>query len=770
MAARSQNMDKLREEQERAESEDKKRKVSLLSNEEFLKAFDVDLVEGQEDYMAICPAHNDGNPSLSIKLHEHKRLLNCFAGCTSDREGVLEVLSAAGLEERDLYINEVVTAEYIYENEKGNQVFKKVRMEPKGFTWRQKSGNYWIGKITKPWILYKLPEVKYAKYHNRTIFFGEGEKDVENLIKLGLDATTMGAAITGERDKRLKALDPLEGCDVVIVPDQDEAGAKQAKVVSKWLLNHKCSVRILALPEHDISDWLAKGHTKEELQDILADTPYERDQVKYLNSKYVIVKMGGRVEALDIEMLKKDGTIATSSCRSFHEGGEGMLIGDKSWWEHKLRLGVKSPVFKPSGKINANEFNLFTGWKVSPTQTGDCSLFKAHLLQVICKGDEALYKYLWDWIADIFQNPEVKSRIAVALRSDEGSGKSMVGKILSGLLGNAYYVLGDPNALKNGFNGYVTRRLLLHLEEAFFSGDHAVASYLRTFITDPLLHCNTKFVPEFDLENFARILVTSNSKWVVPVGLNDRRWLVIDVSEDHRNDLPYFQAMLDQMANGGYGRLLYELLNTTITSDWSKIPETAAKVEQKIEGNILAKWLDDSLENYQNDPNNWFWQPGTTISATKAYIIFTSWVGGKKFKGNDLSVKAFSMELVKLGIQKKRTEKASLLTFDPSKCRMVNAGSGNGSDVQEEKKSEDENANRPENNPTSYILHSFSHKEKQEMDDWLDNPSPDPLIEPYRKKLYDIREEKGISQALFNEIHKLMVQAKQRQAVLAGLN
>ena len=42
-----------------------------------------------------------------------------------------------------------------------------------------------------------------------------------------------------------------------------------------------------------------------------------------------------------------------------------MLLGDKSWWEHKVRLGVKYPVFKPSGKINANEFNLFTGWKVS---------------------------------------------------------------------------------------------------------------------------------------------------------------------------------------------------------------------------------------------------------------------------------------------------------------------------------------------------------------------------------------------------------------------
>ena len=31
---------------------------------------------------ALCPAHNDKNPSLSVKLTDQKILLNCHAGCS----------------------------------------------------------------------------------------------------------------------------------------------------------------------------------------------------------------------------------------------------------------------------------------------------------------------------------------------------------------------------------------------------------------------------------------------------------------------------------------------------------------------------------------------------------------------------------------------------------------------------------------------------------------------------------------------------------------
>lgn len=40
----------------------------------------------ENQYMAICPAHDDHSPSLSIGLSKDRKqiLLNCFAGCKAE--------------------------------------------------------------------------------------------------------------------------------------------------------------------------------------------------------------------------------------------------------------------------------------------------------------------------------------------------------------------------------------------------------------------------------------------------------------------------------------------------------------------------------------------------------------------------------------------------------------------------------------------------------------------------------------------------------------
>ena len=49
---------------------------------------------GAGRWLARCPAHADGRPSLTIRDVDGERtLVHCFAGCTAD-----EVLKAAGLE------------------------------------------------------------------------------------------------------------------------------------------------------------------------------------------------------------------------------------------------------------------------------------------------------------------------------------------------------------------------------------------------------------------------------------------------------------------------------------------------------------------------------------------------------------------------------------------------------------------------------------------------------------------------------------------------
>jgi hypothetical protein len=45
---------------------------------------------GKDRWMALCPAHDDRNPSLSIRALPDKVLIHCFAGCPT--EAVLETL------------------------------------------------------------------------------------------------------------------------------------------------------------------------------------------------------------------------------------------------------------------------------------------------------------------------------------------------------------------------------------------------------------------------------------------------------------------------------------------------------------------------------------------------------------------------------------------------------------------------------------------------------------------------------------------------------
>lgn len=53
---------------------------------------------GDGRWIARCPAHEDGHPSLSVRETERGILLHCFAGCTT-----VDILSALDLTFSDLF-------------------------------------------------------------------------------------------------------------------------------------------------------------------------------------------------------------------------------------------------------------------------------------------------------------------------------------------------------------------------------------------------------------------------------------------------------------------------------------------------------------------------------------------------------------------------------------------------------------------------------------------------------------------------------------------
>ena len=56
------------------------------------------VAKGADRWMACCPAHEDGSPSLSIQRTGDRVLVHCFAGC-----GTAEVVEAVGLSLSDLF-------------------------------------------------------------------------------------------------------------------------------------------------------------------------------------------------------------------------------------------------------------------------------------------------------------------------------------------------------------------------------------------------------------------------------------------------------------------------------------------------------------------------------------------------------------------------------------------------------------------------------------------------------------------------------------------
>jgi putative DNA primase/helicase len=185
------------------------------------------------------------------------------------------VLRALGLTARDLFIGPPSRIDerifYDYRDEGGELLFQVVRTPtPRGKTFRQRrpdGHDGWIWDVAGVrHVLYRLPELLAADL-SETVHVVEGEKDVETLRASGLVATTNPGGALKWRPEYNAA---LRGRHMVILPDHDDVGRLHANQVACALSGVAASVRVMDLPglaEHgDVSDWLAAGHTIDELR------------------------------------------------------------------------------------------------------------------------------------------------------------------------------------------------------------------------------------------------------------------------------------------------------------------------------------------------------------------------------------------------------------------------------------------------------------------------------------------------------------------------
>ena len=246
---------------------------------------------------ALCPSHNDKNPSLSASYTDEKILVNCQAGCSFDN-----IVSVLGMEQSQFFAPKEtsipkIVARYRYEDKDGEHAFDVVRFDPKDFRPQRPDGEWTLEGVTK--VPYRLPQMLAGIKDDKDIHILEGEKDCDNAKDFGLVATTFDGGAGKWREEYSKW---FQEAKVICLPDNDSAGRKGMHDIASMISKVAESVRWLELPgiseKGDFSDWLNVPDNDKKAFEILVTSAPQWDP-NSLNTSLADLELGDRLNILN---------------------------------------------------------------------------------------------------------------------------------------------------------------------------------------------------------------------------------------------------------------------------------------------------------------------------------------------------------------------------------------------------------------------------------------------------------------------------------------
>ncbi len=373
----------------------------------------------------------------------------------------------------------------------------------------------------------------------------------------------------------------------------------------------------------------------------LAEAYSDLDEViDDLNQRFAVVALGSSVrilrESFDPELLRPRLDFFTQADfelllkhRRVKEGERESAAG-AAWLRNPRRRTYERVVLVPELK-DPDAYNLWKGFSVEPAP-GDWSRLRSHLQENVCQGNEVHFQYLLDWLADGVQHLSRRPGVGLVLRGGEGTGKSTLARHYGALFGPHCRVVSQARHLVGHFNGHLADCLLLVAEEAFWAGDKQAGGVLKDLLTGDTLNLERKGKDAILIPNRLRAIFLSNEAWVIPAGLDARRFFVLDVGEAHKQDRAYFAAIEAQMKAGGYEAMLHELLTRDLSqADLGRIPQTPALLEQKILsfGPIERFWY-GCLQRGEVVPGRRWEEPTPTEEVHEAYLQEATKLGDRR--------------------------------------------------------------------------------------------------------------------------------------------
>lgn len=187
------------------------------------------------------------------------------------------------------------------------------------------------------------------------------------------------------------------------------------------------------------------------------------------------------------------------------------------------------------------------------------------LKEVICGDVVAIFTYLVNWLANMFQSPGAKSRTGCVLLGDEGCGKNRLTELLRLMIGDAMFFKTSELGEKvfSRFSNVALYRLLMVGDEITPTDMNNHYNAMMDLITSEKLGGEFKGVGQpFNYANHLRAIFTSNEgPRLLKIRDKDRKYQFFSVSGKRRGQVKeYFEPLMARIESPGVRRAFYDYL------------------------------------------------------------------------------------------------------------------------------------------------------------------------------------------------------------------
>ena len=317
-----------------------------------------------------------------------------------------------------------------------------------------------------------------------------------------------------------------------------------------------------------------------------------------LQERFAIIDLSSEIRLIDLEKVKAMQSGNLRSELSMYKRSDADL-------RMKRFLEAQPIVCKPNQVIadfwvspDTVEFNatavspllmpdsVLNFW-VGPTtgaKPGNWRILRDFIRDIICAGDERIFSYMSCFIAHMLQKPEDKPGVMIVLLGGQGTGKGMFFKLLRSIWPTTTLLISDMEQVTGRFNDCLERNFIVCLDEAMFAGNRKAMDRLKSTVSESYVQIEQKFQPARSIESVHRFFASSNHDHFGHIERDDRRSVILRVSESRQQDTRYFGQISDALHDpSSIAAMLYYFRRKNLSGfDVRKKPQTDEHLTQKL--------------------------------------------------------------------------------------------------------------------------------------------------------------------------------------------